>query len=235
MAIPTTGQYQETFERWRADPEGFWGEQAALVDWFATPASPRPQPRAVLSVVSGRADQHLLQRPRPTRDQRSGGAARPHLRQCRHRGEADADVCGTARACRGVRRRAAPARRRRRRPRGGLHADDPRGRDRDARLCTARGCALGCVRRVRGCRAGRAHRRRETGRDRFGVVRHRALARGAVQAAARPGARARRPPAVDGGRQAARARARRPGRRRATSTGTPWLAQAPPIRPRPCR
>ena len=29
--------YRETYERSIADPEGFWGEQAGLVDWFRKP------------------------------------------------------------------------------------------------------------------------------------------------------------------------------------------------------
>ncbi len=30
--------YRETYERWKADPEGFWMEQAGLIDWFEKPA-----------------------------------------------------------------------------------------------------------------------------------------------------------------------------------------------------
>jgi len=52
-----------------------------------------------------------------------------------------------------------------------LHADGPRGGDRDAGVRAARCVALGGVRRCRGERARRAHRRCATGRDRDGVVR----------------------------------------------------------------
>jgi propionyl-CoA synthetase len=31
------GAYEDTYRRWQRDPEGFWGEQAALVDWDHPP------------------------------------------------------------------------------------------------------------------------------------------------------------------------------------------------------
>ena len=60
------------------------------------------------------------------------------------------------------------------RPRRHLHADDPRGGDRDARVRTARRGALGGVRRVRGPRTCGANRRRQAGCGRVGFVRNRA-------------------------------------------------------------
>jgi propionyl-CoA synthetase len=31
------GRYQETYARWQADPEGFWGEAAGAIDWITPP------------------------------------------------------------------------------------------------------------------------------------------------------------------------------------------------------
>ena len=60
-----------------SDPAGFWGEQAALVDWIKKPQQVLDdEPAAVLPVVPRRDAEHLLQRPRPARRQRPRRPAR---------------------------------------------------------------------------------------------------------------------------------------------------------------
>ena len=34
MNAPSVSRYQEVYDRWRADPAGFWGEAAREIDWF---------------------------------------------------------------------------------------------------------------------------------------------------------------------------------------------------------
>ena len=78
--------YAETYRRSLEQPEEFWAEAAAAIDWDK-PLGPgaRRQPQAVLPLVPGGAAQHLLERARPPcrrRQRRAGGA---DLRQPGHR------------------------------------------------------------------------------------------------------------------------------------------------------
>ncbi len=141
-----------------------------------TAAGPRPQPGAALRLVSGRCPEHVLQRPRPARGPGQGCAGRPGLRLRDVGHPAELHVCGTDGSRGPVRRCPAPQRRRQGRPRGDLHADDPRGRDRDAGHRTARRCALRRLRRVRPQGTCRPNPRRRACRGGDGVRRHRAVA-----------------------------------------------------------
>ena len=154
--------YRDVFERSIDDPAGFWGEQAALVDWIrqaarrcSTTAARRStagSPTRTLNtcynaldrhVVAGRGDQAALIYDSPVTGTRRTLTYAELLEQV-------AAFAG----------RPAWARRREGRPGRHLHADDPRGRRRDARLRPDRRRALRGVRRLRGQRARRPHRRR---------------------------------------------------------------------------
>ena len=175
------------------DPDGFWLERAAAIDWTRAPtralddgAAPiyRWFPDGELNTSHNALDRHVA----------AGHGERAALVY-------DSPVTGTqrtftyARAARPHRAdggRAARPRRRARRPRRPLHADGARGRHRDARLRTARRRPLGRLRRLRAARAGDPHRRRAAHGRPVGVVRDRGPEGHPVQAAARPRARARR-------------------------------------------
>ncbi len=34
---PSTSRYHEVYARWQRDPQGFWGEAAAEIDWIEQP------------------------------------------------------------------------------------------------------------------------------------------------------------------------------------------------------
>ena len=66
------GDYHATYGRSISDPEGFWGEQARLVDWIRKPQRVLDdEPSAVLPVVPRRHAEHLLQRAGPPRRPRA--------------------------------------------------------------------------------------------------------------------------------------------------------------------
>ena len=71
-----TSRYHETYDRWRADPQGFWAEAAREIAWTKPPqADFRPRGRRLWPLVSRRTLQRLLQRARPAcrgRPRRSG-------------------------------------------------------------------------------------------------------------------------------------------------------------------
>ena len=165
------------------DPQAWWLEQTAALDWFAEPTrgARRLQP-ALLPVVRRRQAERLVQLPRPPRRgrqrrpgrlplaRRGGRGARGHLRRPAPRRPA-------------ARQRPARPRRRGRRRRRHLPADDPRGRRGDARLRADRRPAQRRLRRLlarRGQgadavlrREGADHRRRrppqgQDGRDQAG-------------------------------------------------------------------
>ena len=143
-----------------ADHEGFWARQASeLVELDqAVEHRARVEP-AVLEVVPRRSAERRRQLPRPPRrcwprrqggdplGGRAGRHPRHHLRRDARRGEQ-------------VRQRAQGPRRRQGRPGHDLHADDPRGCRRDARLCPHRRTAPRRVRRVLGPVGRRPDRRR---------------------------------------------------------------------------
>ena len=179
------GRYDELFRRSLDEPERFWSEAAEAIDWITPPERVLDDSRAPLyrwfaggqlntcynaldrHVDGGRADQPALIYDSPVTDT---------VRRYTYRELRD-EVARFAGALRG---RGGAVRR----PGDHLHADGPRGGDRDARLRPDRRGPLGRVRRVRRPRAGRADRRRAADGDRLGLVRDRAGAAGRLQVAA---------------------------------------------------
>ena len=193
----TRGQAEGAARARRAEPAALLGDDGArerhLVQALEEGARLEA---AVREVVRRRQAQRLLQLPRPAsrgrarlapqqgRDRlggRAGRRAHAHLRPAPRRGVP-------------VRQCALGARRREGRPRGALHADDPRAADRDARVRADRRAAQRGVRRVlrRGAARPDRGRRREARRHR----RRRVPARRALSA-------------QDRGRRGAERRARR--------------------------
>ena len=181
------GRFDEVYRRSLEDPEGFWAEAAAAIDWDrALGAGARRLARAVLPLVRRRPAQHLLQRARPPR---RGGPRRPARADLRHPGHRARSRRFTYRELRDAVARFAGALAALGVERGDrvidLHADGPRGGDRDARLRAPRRGPLGRVRRLRRERARDPDRRRAAEGRRLGVVRHRAGPARRLQAAAR--------------------------------------------------
>ena len=92
-----TSRYHEVYARWQRDPQGFWGEAAADIDWIE-PAKTVFDPKAG---VYGRwfpgGLQHLLQRAGPPRAARPGQPAGADLRFTCHQPEAHVHLRRTAR------------------------------------------------------------------------------------------------------------------------------------------
>jgi hypothetical protein len=116
--------------------------------------------------------------------------ARADLRQRHDRREGDLYLRRDARRGRRARRRPARDGRGEGRPRRRLHADDPAGGVRHARLRAARRRAFGGVRRLRGEGARHPHRGRAAEGDPLRLLRARARPRRRLQAAPRPRHRA---------------------------------------------
>ncbi len=150
---------------------------------------PRQQQSAILPLVCRSAAQHVLERARPPCRGGTWRAGRADLGQPGHRLDRAFHVSRYARPDGACCRNAYRARRQARRPRADLHADDPGGGDRDARLRPDWCGAFGRVRRLRGARAGDPHRRRAAPRGSGRLVRHRGEPCYRVQAAARCGDR----------------------------------------------
>ena len=186
-----TGRYEDAHRRSLADPEGFWGEAAEAIDWDKRwdTVLDRSQPPFYRWFRGGRLntcwnalDRHVER----GRADQSGA----HLRQSRHRPDAELQLSRAA-------RRGGAARRRDRgdgcgqgRPRSHLHADGAGSGDGDARLRAARRHPLGRVRRLRRGGACDAHRRRQAEAHSLRILRRRAQPRRRLQAAPRPGDRA---------------------------------------------
>ncbi len=170
-----SSRYQEVYARWQRDPQGFWGEAAADIDWFETAEDGvRSRRRHLRPLVHRRRLQHLLQCGRPSRRCRARRADGDHLRFAARRRKAQHHLPSPDDGDAGARRHAARSRRRQGRPRHPLHADDPGGGDRHARLRAHRRHSFGRVRRLRGARTGDPHRRCQAESDSFGKLRHRA-------------------------------------------------------------
>ena len=149
-----TGTY--LYDEAAADDEGFWARQAADLSLVEAVGHDPRLGAAVRQVVRRRRAQRVVQLPRPPRRGRPrrqggdplGGRARrqphDHLRRAARRGAA-------------VRQRAEESRSRQGRPGQHLHADDPRGRGRDARLRPHR------RRRTASCSAASRRRRSPIG------------------------------------------------------------------------
>ena len=216
------------------DPEGFWGEQAGLVDWIRKPqrgprrragrrstaGSPTPRSTPATTRSTGTSSPAAPTRPRWSTTARSPApSATLHLRRAARRTSRRSPAC-----CAALGRREG-------RPGRHLHADGPGGRHRDAGLRPARRGALGGLRRLRGRRARRPHRRRPAQGRRRRLVRHRAR-RGSSSTSRCSTGRSSSPstspapcvilqrPQVDGGRWS----------RAGTSTGTSPCAPGAPTR-----
>ena len=165
-------KYQEMYERSIADPDKFWAEhgQAHHLDEAVHQGQEhllRARQR-LDQMVRGRHAQRRLQLHRPPSAQ-ARQADRDHLGGRRSQGRQEDHLPGAAR--RGVPDGQHPAQPQRQegRPRHHLHADDPRGVLRDARLRAHRRDPLGGVRRLlaglarqpdRGLQVERRHHRR---------------------------------------------------------------------------
>ena len=143
--------YRTEHARSIQDPEGYWGEQALLVDWIKKPTRVldddhppfyRWYPDATLNTCFNALDRHVAH----------GHGDRTALIY----DSAVADTQESYTFARLLERTAAFAGALRgfgvagRRPGGDLHADGPGGGHRDAGHCPARGGALGRLRRLRG-------------------------------------------------------------------------------------
>ena len=145
-------QYEEMYARSVADPDGFWAEQAKRIDWIKPPTRIKNTSFAypdvsikwfedgVLNVSANCIDRHL-----PTRadqvaiiwegdDPGTDGKTSPIS-------ELHDEVCRFANVLKAHGRQEG-------RPRHHLHADDPRGGVRDARLRAHRRGAFGDLRRL---------------------------------------------------------------------------------------
>ena len=94
------GDYRRTYDRSIADPEGFWGEQAGLVDWFrkpervlddSTPPFYRWFPDGTLNTCFNALDRHVIRgaadRPALIHDSAmTGERSDLHLRRAADRG-----------------------------------------------------------------------------------------------------------------------------------------------------
>ena len=208
-----SGRFAEVHTRSLSHPESFWAEAAEAIHWTkrwervlddSNPPSYRWFTGGELNtcynaldihVETGRGDQPALIYDSPV----TGNKRRYSYSELRDEVARFAGQCWPGAGGQG---------------RSGhrLHADGPRGDHRDARLRSARGGALGGVRRLRRERARGTHRRCDAGGDRLGIVRHRAGSGGPLQAAARRRHRSRRPQAERLRHPPARNRTMRPRR-----------------------
>ena len=150
----------------------------------------RRRQSALLSLVPRRRTQCLPQCARPACrrwPRRAGGA---DLRLAAHQHQEDLHLSRAARSGRAHRRHDRGPGRGQGRPCHPLHADDPRSRYGDARLRSDRCHPFRGVRRLRGQGTVEPHRRLRAQADPDRLVRHRADAHRAVQAAGRSGDRA---------------------------------------------
>ena len=165
--------YEAMYADARDDADAFWIDQAQRLDWITPPSQAGDwsfdQARLPHPLVRRRRAQRQRQLPRPSpgragrRDRADLGARRPR------RGAPPLHLPRTPRGGLPLRQRAQGGRGAEGRPRHPLHADDPRGRLRAARLRPDRRDPLGGVRRLlarstrrpdRGLRQPRRHHRR---------------------------------------------------------------------------
>ncbi len=147
-------EYQALWDRARDDPEGFWAEMAQVLTWDQpwdkvldwTPPHAKWFVGGKLNAAYNCVDRHCegpqQEQGRPDLRRRAGRPPGPPLSGPPARG-------------RHVRQRAEEARGQARRRRRHLHADDPRGGHRDARLRPDRRASHGRLRRVQRRGAGR--------------------------------------------------------------------------------
>ena len=154
--------YEEFHRRSLDDREAFWREQAALIDWQKpfTAVLDYSQPPFAKWFVGGETnlchnavDRHLADARRPAGADLHLDRDRAETRSYTYR-ELHAEVNRFAAMLQGARRGQG-------RPRADLHADDPRGDVRDARLRAHRRDPFGGLRRLRRGQPRHPHRRRE--------------------------------------------------------------------------
>ena len=188
------GRFDEVYRRSLEEPEAFWAEAAAAIDWVEPWERVLDDSRAPFyRWFTRRPAEHLLQRARPPRRARPRRPARADLRLARHRRRPRPSP--TASCATRVARFA-----------GALAAQGVERGDRviiympmvPEAVIAMLACArhrrgpLGRLRRLRRERAREPDRRRAAEGGRLGVVRDRAGAHRRLQAAARRGDRARR-------------------------------------------
>ena len=181
-----TSRYHEVYARWQRDPQGFWGEAAADIDWIE-PAKAvfdpkagvygRWFPGAVCNTCYNALDRHVL-RGRGSQPALIYNSPVTNTKRTFTYAELLAEVQTLAAVLKdfGVEQG---------RPRHPLHADGAGGGVRDARLRADRRDPFGGVRRLRGEGARDPARRLQAEADPVGELRHRGGARRALQAAAR--------------------------------------------------
>ena len=155
-------KYQAMYRQSVEDPDGFWAEQAKRIDWikpFTKVKNTIVRARQRLDqLVRGRHAQRLRQLHRPASRRRAPTRSRSSGRATTRRGQRKITYRELHDAGLPLRQRAEGARRQEGRPRHDLHADDPRGGLRDARLRADRRGPFGRVRRLLAGLAGRPHR-----------------------------------------------------------------------------
>ena len=161
-AFVDEAKYKEMYARSIKDPNGFWAEQAKRLDWYRTPtkiknASFGPDNVSIkwfedgsLNVAYNCIDRHLAERGEQTAIIWEGDDPSQSDEHITYR-ELHDEVCKFANILRKPRRQEG-------RPRHHLHADDPRGGRRHARLRAHRRGAFGGVRRLLAGVARRPHR-----------------------------------------------------------------------------
>ena len=165
-AFINAGQYQKMYERSIKDPDGFWLEQAATLDWFKSPTKGRKYiwntvgENSRTHLVRGRPAQRDGELPRPPFENQDARQNRPHLAGRTGGRRPHVHLRAVAPGSLQIRQRAEIARRQKRRPRFHLSADDSRIAHRHARLRADGRHSLGRVRRFQRRGAGRAHQRR---------------------------------------------------------------------------
>ena len=172
------GAYTDFHRRSIEDREAFWARAgAARSTGTSRSKGARLQPAAVRALVRRRPHQSLPQRGRPpSRDARRPEGARSTSppRPAQERTYTYRELHAEVNRCAGD---DPVAGRGQGRPRAHLHADDPGGGVRDARLRAPRRDPLGGVRRLRRAQPRRAHRRRAPEADDHRRRRHARRAR----------------------------------------------------------
>ena len=159
-----TSRYHEIYARWQRDPQGFWGEAAADIDWYRAGRKPCSIPTPAFTAAGSPAASATPAGTRSTATSRAAAASRSrdHLRLPGHQHQAEpityAELQTKTETLAGV---LAGPRRRQGRPRHPLHADGAGGGDGDARLRAHRRHPFGGVRRLRAAGARHPHRRRQ--------------------------------------------------------------------------
>ena len=219
-------KYQEMYERSLKDPNGFWAEQAKRIHWYRTPSKIKNVSFApdnvsikwfedgVTNVSYNCVDRHLPKRAKQTAIIWEGDDPKDDKKITYQ--ELHDEVCRMANILRN--RNVDEGR-----PRHHLHADDPGGRLRDARLRAHRRDPFGGVRRLLAGFARRPHRGLQVERRDHGGRRPARRPQGAAQGQRRRGDR--------------QGRRRRPRDRRAAAPAprSRWIRCATSITTRPPR